>query len=125
MLIPVIRVRDKMTGTTRIVGTNSHDMLTVKPDKIEYYNLQNGCGTPDTYEFMPQEGYTPAEWWTHAHVEMVTLEKWIELSAAEIEEAAKAKVEFYKAIAKHWQDIVADTQEETGITGDSAGEILE
>lgn len=124
MLIPVIRVRDRMTGTTRIVGTNSHDCLLVYPSRLEYYNLQNGCGSADAYDFICEE-HDPKEWWEVDHVEMVTLEKWIELSAAQIEEDAKAKIEFYHAISKHWQDIVADTQEETGITGDSAGEILE
>lgn len=124
MLIPVIRVRDKMTGTTRIVGTNSHDCLLVYPSRLEYYNLQNGCGSADAYDFICEE-HDPKEWWEIDHVEMVTLEKWIELSAAQIEEAAKAKIDFYHAISKHWNEIVADTQEETGITGDSAGEILE
>ena len=125
MLIPVIKVRDKDTGRIHIVGTNRHDMLTVKPDRIEYYNLQNGCGSGETYEFLPQSDYDPAEWWNDPHVEMVTLEEWLKLSEAEIEESAKAKIEFYRAISKHWQDIVADAQEETGITGDSGGEILE
>ena len=124
MLIPVIRVRDKMTGYTRIVGSNTHDMLIVEPSHLRYYNLQNGCGTLEAYEFLPQDDYDPAEWWNDPHVEMVTLEEWLKLSEAEIKEAAQAKIDFYHAISKHWNEMVADAQEETGITGDSGGEIL-
>ena len=125
MLIPVIKVRDKDTGRIHIVGTNRHDMLTVKPECIEYYNLQNGCGSDYTYEFLPHDGYDPAEWWNDPNVEMVTLEEWLKLSEEEIEESAKAKIEFYKAVAKMWQDEVKNTADEIGITGDSGGEILE
>ena len=102
MLIPVIIVRDKMTGTTRIVGANTHDQLTVYPDHLEYYNLQNGCGSREAYEFI-DEDHDPSEWWSDPHVKMVTLEEWIELSKAQITEDQKNTIELYRAFVKMMQ----------------------
>ena len=49
-----IWVRDKTNGHIHQVGTDVHDSLELFGDKIEYYNLQNGCGTlsGDDYEFV-------------------------------------------------------------------------
>ena len=49
-----IWVRDKTNGHIHQVGTDVHDSLELFGDKIEYYNLQNGCGTlsGDIYEFV-------------------------------------------------------------------------
>ena len=36
-----------------MVGTNEHDRLYLDDDgHIQYFNLQNGCGTPDEYDFV-------------------------------------------------------------------------
>lgn len=45
MLIPLIKVKDKLTGEEHIVGTNTHDALLVEKGEITYYNLQNGEGS--------------------------------------------------------------------------------
>lgn len=52
-----LEVYDKETKTTHIVGNDTHDCLLVRNGKVEYYNLQNGCGTPDTYEFVEKSLY--------------------------------------------------------------------
>lgn len=45
------------------VGEDSHDCLYVKDDGIvRYYNLQNGCGTPGTYSFVPRDPLDPDAW---------------------------------------------------------------
>ena len=50
-----LEIYDKDTKTKHIIGTNPHDCLLVQDGKVEYYNLQNGCGTPETYEFVEKE----------------------------------------------------------------------
>lgn len=56
MRIPIIRIRDKFTGNIRILGTDQHDMLVAEEDgSIGYYNLQNGDGTRDGYEFVTRD----------------------------------------------------------------------
>lgn len=54
MRYPLIKIRDKATGHVRYVGEDSHDQLIFEYGRIEYYNLQNGCGTPGSYEFVPE-----------------------------------------------------------------------
>ena len=55
--VPLIEVRDKTSGEKHIVGTDIHDSLTLRDGSIEYYNLQNGCGTGPggEYEFVYNE----------------------------------------------------------------------
>ena len=53
-----IWVRDNQTGQVHQVGTDPHDSLDSTDGKVEYYNLQNGDGTPTGYSFVkPPEGY--------------------------------------------------------------------
>jgi hypothetical protein len=48
-----IWVRDKESGTIHQVGTDVHDGLELLDGKVEYYNIQNGCGTlGGVYEFV-------------------------------------------------------------------------
>ena len=51
-----IYVRDKSDGNVHRVGECRHDSLSVFNGVVNYFNLQNGCGTlPDgsgTYEFV-------------------------------------------------------------------------
>lgn len=52
MQFPVIKVKDKYSGKTHIVGTDSHDELYVGKDgQLHYSNLQNGDGSGS------EEGY--------------------------------------------------------------------
>lgn len=54
-----IYVRDKFDGSVHRVGDSKHDSLCVRGGVVEYYNIQNGCGTlPDgagTYEFVDSD----------------------------------------------------------------------
>lgn len=51
--MPAIYVRDYCTKCIHMVGTNEHDRLYLDDDGyIQYFNLQNGCGTPDEYDFV-------------------------------------------------------------------------
>ena len=60
--IPVIKVKDLHSGTVHIVGTDTHDSLILRDNKLCYYNKQNGSGTGfdvfDEYEFISE---TPDE----------------------------------------------------------------
>lgn len=47
-----IWVKDNDSGVIHQVGTDQHDSLEMINGRVEYYNLQNGCGTPDTYSFV-------------------------------------------------------------------------
>ncbi len=49
-----IWVKNKSSGVIHQVGTDVHDSLELFGDKVEYYNLQNGCGTGigGEYEFI-------------------------------------------------------------------------
>lgn len=40
-----IWVKDKSSGNIHQVGTDVHDSLVLFCNKVEYRNLQNGCGT--------------------------------------------------------------------------------
>lgn len=124
MLIPVIKVRDKAHGTEHIIGTNSHDALVVDKHKIEYYNLQNGCGTYGDdeygYEFVFEENE-----WDVPYIEFVTLEEWIKLSMNDIDEQTKDLVYSYNAFAERHQKAVQEARENAGIVMDTGGDILE
>ena len=51
------RVWDKEDKRMHICGENIHDSISFDDDNIgEYYNLQNGCGSPETYELMQYTG---------------------------------------------------------------------
>ena len=55
MRIPIIRVRDKVSGDVHILGTDQHDDLILDKGGLSYYNLQNGDGTLDGYEFVAKK----------------------------------------------------------------------
>jgi hypothetical protein len=44
-------VKDKSTGLIHQVGTDVHDSLELFGNRVEYYNLRNGCGTLDGDEY--------------------------------------------------------------------------
>lgn len=83
MRFPIIRVKDKLTGRMHLVGTDSHDLLSLDPNgNIEYYNLQNGesTGQPGShYTFL---GYEDP---MGIHIELVDYE---ELTRIYLEELA-------------------------------------
>jgi hypothetical protein len=57
MLLPIIFIKDRATGTIREVGSDVHDKLYLDQEgHIQYYNMQNGCSSEDgTYEFLIDE----------------------------------------------------------------------
>lgn len=62
-------VKDKTNGYVHQVGTNPHDSIIFLDGKPCYYNMQNGCGTLDDYEWVDPpdlDGYvsvTPEQLW--------------------------------------------------------------
>lgn len=125
MLIPVIKVRDKgKDGYIHIVGTNSHDSLIAYDDRLEYYNLQNGCGTAGNDEYGYEFVYEVNQWGA-SYVEFVTLEEFIKLSEQSIDENTKQMIAFYKAFAEMHKKEILEAKYEAGVAWDSAGEILE
>lgn len=62
-------VRDKSNGHIHQVGTDVHDSVEFLCGNVTYYNMQNGCGTPDEYEWIEPpdpDGYvsvTPEQLW--------------------------------------------------------------
>lgn len=91
--VPVIRVYDKDLKREHIVGTNIHDTLVTNGKSISYYNMQNGCGTGETYEFVGEK--TP--FGGKAEIEMMPLNKFLEL---------------YTKLAKEQNDIEEHFQED-------------
>ena len=45
-------VKDNYSGEIHQLGTNSHDSLEVVDGQVQYYNMQNGDGTPTGYSFV-------------------------------------------------------------------------
>ncbi len=45
-------VKDKHSGRIHQVGTEVHDSIEFLCGQVTYYNLQNGSGTPDDYEWV-------------------------------------------------------------------------
>ena len=45
-------VKDKSNGHIHQVGTDVHDSIIFLDGKPCYYNMQNGCGTLDEYEWV-------------------------------------------------------------------------
>ena len=52
-----LEIYDKDNDTKHIIGTNPHDCLYVKNGQVRYYNLQNGGGLDDWYEFVEKDIY--------------------------------------------------------------------
>lgn len=50
-------IYDKDCKVAHEYGTNQHDSLVLDENgALRYYNLQNGCGSPETYEFCDESG---------------------------------------------------------------------
>lgn len=45
-------VKDKSNGHIHQVGTDVHDSIIFLDGQPHYYNMQNGCGTIDEYEWV-------------------------------------------------------------------------
>lgn len=45
-------VKDKSNGGIHQVGTDVHDSIILLSGQPCYYNMQNGCGTLDEYEWV-------------------------------------------------------------------------
>jgi hypothetical protein len=91
MKFPVIRVKDKQSGHTHIVGTDAHDSLYISDGRvIGYYNMQNGDGTCGGYSFNGIE----SEYDDCPQVEFVTLERLLAI----VREQAELSAETEKAI---------------------------
>lgn len=125
MLIPVIKVKDKGLGDyVHIVGTNTHDSLVVYKDHLEYYNLQNGCGTAGNdeygYEFVFEENE-----WDVPYIEFVTLEEFIKLSEKEIDDQTKGLIASYKCFTERHKKEVQEARNKAGIIMDTGGDILD
>lgn len=126
MLIPVIKVYDKVTECEHIVGTNHHDVLRVDKHTITYANLQNGCTTDeddeDGYEFVVQEtGHS----WIDPHIEFVTLEEFITISEEQISEEVHTKIELYSMFKDMMKEDLERAKKETGIKGDTSGGVID
>lgn len=85
MLFPVIKVKDKDTGSIHILGTDRHDTLYVDDSTggLHYMNLQNCEGTVKNscYEFMSESEnqYSP-----YTEVEFVTFDEFLEIYKKQI-----------------------------------------
>jgi hypothetical protein len=99
MRFPIIKVRDKATGRTHIVGTNTHDVLLVE-NGIHYYNLQSGCGTgkDGSYAFIGNRDESLG-----VEVEFVSLEELLRLHEETEKEARERE--------NQRQKILSDLQE--------------
>ena len=56
-----LEVYDKLNGKIHEVGSDTHDVLLVSDGVVEYYNLENGDGTGDGYEFVEKGLYDEFE----------------------------------------------------------------
>lgn len=55
LTVPIIYVKD--SNRVHKIGENHHDTLIVNENgSLDYYNLQNGCGTKNYYSFCDKEG---------------------------------------------------------------------
>ena len=129
MLIPVIKVIDRGTGYTHIVGTNHHDALVVSKDGryIYYYNLQNSMSSRYPEEFEGKDYSYKIDSVQHCdyeepHIEFVTLEEWVKLSQENISEQVENMIEFYNVYVKRMREKM---DKETHGLKTTAGEIIE
>ena len=94
MMIPLIKIKDKTCGNIRIVGTSSHDELSIDENgHIQYYNLQNGEGTGEHGDYL------------FVGVEFVSVEKLQEIAEeyrAESMERERKVIEFLNSV--EWED---------------------
>lgn len=86
--VPIIKVKDRWSGRTHIVGTNCHDWLHIVNGHIDYYNLQNGDGTEFIDKGLPaNEGYefcgTYDDYRGEAYIEFVELDDFITIMKKE------------------------------------------
>ena len=118
MLYPIIKVRDKQTGTEHIVGENIHDALSITENgQLQYINYQclDGTGDDGAYQFVDgTEG-------NYREIEFVTLDQLIDMAAEHLETATKAKIMAYKSLRKIMDAELQKTKKETGIIFDTGG----
>ena len=101
MMFPVIRVYDKDNGDTHIVGTDSHDSLHIDDDgQLSYYNMQNGCGTGETYSFVAAEN----EWDICPSVEFVTFDQLLDIIREHAGLSAERERKMRGMMARIWKD---------------------
>lgn len=118
MLIPIIKVKDKGSGTEHIVGEDSHDALLTDGHTIRYYNLQNGCGSDyedSEYEFQGTDIFGEVS------IDFVTLEDFIDMNIKSITEAVDNKIAFFKIAKEFQQKRLEDAREAYGIVSDTMG----
>lgn len=125
MLIPIIRVYDKGTGSEHIVGSNHHDVLLVDKRKITYMNLQNCCGTeidePYGYDFVVPE---PEADYIEPNIDFVTLEEFVKMSEEQITEEVDNTIALYRAFVERERKRLDKVKAKTGITGDTGGGVI-
>ena len=118
MLYPIIKVRDKQTGTEHIVGENIHDALSITENgQIQYINYQcfDGTGDDGAYQFVDgTEG-------NYREIEFVTLDQLIDMAAEHLEVTTKAKIMAYKSLRKIMEAELQKTKKETGVMFDTGG----
>lgn len=98
MLIPVIKVKDKASGTEHVIGTSSHDMLYIKNGSIHYLNRQCFDGTNGGYEFIGEDSLDG-----FIEIEMWDIEDVIELARKDSKETAERR-ERLEAKIKQFQE---------------------
>lgn len=107
MLFPIIKVYDKDTKTTHIVGSNIHDMLTTDNESISYYNLQNGECTNKNGSYI-FEGIDDGEY--PLKIEFVSFKKLKEIYNKQVEENKRKKILRDKLIESFFDEDSNDKQ---------------
>lgn len=125
MLYPVIKVRDNCGHKMEhIVGSNSHDVLYIDDGGgIHYLNCQCMAGTKYADEGYSFVGVDKGEWSMSCRpeIEFITLEELIDMATDSLNEGMKAKIASYKALRKYWDEEYEKCRTETGIMGDTSG----
>lgn len=96
-MIPLVKVRDVMTGREHIIGTDSHDALLIENEQLVYYNLQSGesSHTTGAYVFVCNNdvrNYAPFD----RYIEFVTIEEYIKLLTDEASNQYDSELELQK-----------------------------
>ncbi len=105
MLVPIIKINDN--GRIRIVGTNSHDVLFVDENTggIQYLNMQCMEGTRKhsgkaEMSFVTKE---LEEWDVYPMIEMITVEKLIEIATKNMIEQTEASLRLHECVKKFFE----------------------
>ena len=128
MLFPIIKIRDKATGNTRIVGTNIHDVLYIEDGAIHYLNTQCMCGTrfdDAAYEFVGIEYEDPDLSITGCpEVKLLPMDDVMDLAIAHLVETSNARIRAYHEIAIEQHQKMLEAKKEAGIKRESSGELF-